>query len=215
VTGLFRGARWERSVRKHFDFLVREFGFEFRGVDGSMNYLTRASYVSRTTEVDVDDSDEFRRVEVLLIRLVDGAAPPYPIFISNTPVLHHFSLDTVLARRAPDLLARIDPVASYKGGNVDQALRAWADALRAHASDILQGDFGLFPELEAELREKVRQSPQRIEVFVPSGRDVTSAEMNKLTRTFPSIPIVVAKYAQPPRRSPSGLRALIRRLFGV
>src|SRR5215204_4339771 len=72
---------WERGVRAHFDFLL-DSGFRFDHVDHG-SWATAAVYVSSSLGVEVTRSVEFRRVEITLLRLVDGQLPEPEIWVTD------------------------------------------------------------------------------------------------------------------------------------
>src|SRR4051794_6805183 len=68
------GKKWERRVRRHFDFLLGH-GFAFDGVDDSSFWQTNATYLSDLVGIEIANSREMNRVEIDLIRLHDGRLP--------------------------------------------------------------------------------------------------------------------------------------------
>jgi hypothetical protein len=73
-----REETWRAQVTAHFSFLEATYGFHFASVDGASWWQTTVRYDSPTLAVRIDKSVEFERVEVWLIRLVDGQLPDYP-----------------------------------------------------------------------------------------------------------------------------------------
>src|ERR1700682_174301 len=99
-----RADAWLEKVERYFEYLQIMYGFRIALVDASSVWETRVIYQTEKTAIYVDRSLEFFRVKVSLVRLIDGALPPYPIFIKPDTVLHEFLLDDLLALRGSPLL---------------------------------------------------------------------------------------------------------------
>ena len=85
VTGVGREwERWRKAVAVHFDFLLSH-GFAHDGVEIDSFWATSSTYRSSSAAVRVTRSTEFTRVDVSLIRLVDGKVPTYPIWVTAGP----------------------------------------------------------------------------------------------------------------------------------
>lgn len=192
-----RASKWLRLVDQHFAFLRAEFACEVVETSDKDPWATTVIYQNTTIAVEVDYSVEFDRAEVLLVRLVDGARPTYPVFVSEQPALHHFLLDSLLEVRAPELLKTTGRLHGLRAAEVDAQLSAWAHALKQHGSDVLSGDFGIFAQLEAVVRERVRRNPEQIIVWSPAGE--TDPDLERVRSAYPTIPIVQREYAVPPR----------------
>jgi hypothetical protein len=95
--------RWERSVRRHFDFLTG-YGFRLDHVEDRW-WATTAAYVSATLGVLVTRSVEFDRVELTLMRLVAGKVPEPEVWVTDRR-LDRVLFDNVLEARRPELLSR-------------------------------------------------------------------------------------------------------------
>jgi len=95
------GKEWELLVEQHFDFLS-DFGFRLDHVDEKW-WATSAVYLSDLLGIEVTRSMEFGRVEVTLLRLVDGKSPDVEVWLREHP-LDRVLFDNVLEARAPELL---------------------------------------------------------------------------------------------------------------
>jgi hypothetical protein len=205
--------RWEALVDSHFGFLRTDFQSVITGTAEENWWSLRTSYHNPTTAVEVLYSGEFERVEVLLVRLVDGKRPPAPIFTSEAPVLHHFDLANVLKLRAPDELRAIEPHFSLNPDEVEVQLSLWASALKKHGADVVRGDFSAFAVLEAERREFVRSHPEQMTVWFPhTAKGPDDREVARIRSFAPTIPLVVRQYTRPSRPLGDRLRRLLRRL---
>jgi hypothetical protein len=159
-------------------------------------------YKSSTTAVYVDRSFEFKEFGVSLIRLVDGAIPKYPIFITPDLTLQQFSLYSILSVRAPETLEKVRAVAGLEDSQIEQILALQARALEEHAADILRGDFSIFATLEERLRQSLKQYPQVITVWLPQDTSPAweSEVVEQTRRDTPTVPVVVERYVRPSRR---------------
>ena len=193
---------FEQLARQEFSYLESDFGFHapIRGKPITWTPVI-LSYRNSTTGVDVAYSEEFVRCDVALVRLVAGAPPPHPVFVSDVPVLDHFNLDQLLLLRAPRELAAITP---HEGNEHDgltpaqmaTSLRLRASALRDHGSDILRGDFSSFAEMEREVRARLVDHPEKVIVWTPAGTS-TDEIVGELQGAHPNIETEVRTYRLP------------------
>ena len=187
---------WRAVVDVHFGYLRTGYGFRVTQVDASSFWETRVVYETATTAVYVDESVEFDRVEVSLIRLVNGAIPTYPIFVTPETAMHEFLLDDLLAVRAPHLLPQLQAMAGLGDDQIQACLVTLARALDAYAADILQGDFTIFATLEERVKQYLSEHPQEITVWVseetPPERVARLVEETR--QSAPSQPVVVRTY---------------------
>ena len=141
---------WQIQVQPHFDFLLAH-GYRLDGGETSA-WETWVQYVSPTNCVRITHSFEFQRVEVVLIRLIDGQVPP-----PGQEHIHNFALlDNVVEIRVPGE----KPVAGgLSDKEVEAQLVSWSTALRSIAPDFLTGDCAAIDEAEALVRERMRQHP--------------------------------------------------------
>lgn len=187
---------WQAVVERHFDYLRTRYGFHVASVDASSWWQTRLVYQTGVLAVAVDRSVEFNRVEVCLIRLVDGAIPPYPIFITPDTAVHYFWLDSLLAARAPHLIPALREVAGLRDEQIEHDLKFLASAVEKHAADVLRGDFAIFGTLAAHIKARAREHPQEITLLFPEGtppEEIARAE-EKTRRDNPTQPVVVRIY---------------------
>jgi hypothetical protein len=183
---------WERRVRGHFDFLV-DHGFRFDHVDHSF-WATTAIYASSALALEVTRSVEFSRVELTLLRLVDGQLPEAEIWVTDRPI-NRTLFDNVLAARAPNLTEEVRTGLSKR--EVETQLRLWADLLRSVAPDFLEGSDAAIVEAGCVVRQRVAENPQELTVWLPS--DATDADARRAkeeaVRTAPgSVQVTVRRY---------------------
>ena len=118
--------------------------------------FAEAVYVNDTTGLSVAvDWSEFRPF-LRLHQLVNGEVPPDPISYKSGGPLQSFDADDLLILRA----AASSPVGKMLGERDNIAagrlVRAYADALERHASDVLTGDFKVFLELDRIVKTRAR-----------------------------------------------------------
>jgi hypothetical protein len=131
-----RGQDWAGRVRPHFDFLTGH-GFTLTDIVGEDWWQVTVTYRSAVSAVTLALSFEFERVEMSLLRLVDGELPPYPIFIVDSLPVNTFLADWLLKLRGgPDVQAG----RGLDDNQVEAQLTLWAAALRNYGADFLAGD---------------------------------------------------------------------------
>lgn len=118
---------------------------------------------------------EKRRVEVDLIRLVDGAVPARPGWVTGDRI-DWVSFDRVLEMRSPNLFERRLQVSGQRRKDLDKRLELLASSVREVAGDFLAGDFGAIDDAATELRAYVLEHPQQVVVSLPSGATEADAQ---------------------------------------
>jgi hypothetical protein len=185
---------WERRVRPHFDFLV-ERGFGFDHVEDHW-WATSAFYLSPSLGIEVTRSVEFDRVEVTLLRHVDGRLPEPEIWVTDRP-LNRVLFDNVLIARAPELAE--DLPAGLSDEAVEKQLGLWAKLVRTVAADFLDGDGAAIAEAEQVIRRRVADDPQELTIWLPSDAsqaDERRAREEAERTTPPDVRVVVRRYAR-------------------
>ena len=148
---------FEKLCRNKFVFLQREYKYKLVNIKRSI-YGTHITYKNSTTAVIVSDVRRDGGIFVKLVRLVDGAIPPYPITIKPDTVLHHFDLNDILSLRNPSARPAQPDIDALRDPEVlSEVITKYARALRLHAPDILQGNFTLFPQLDRIVRKRAAQ----------------------------------------------------------
>lgn len=163
-----RAAEWTEKVTKHFGF-VSDFGFTLHSADASSWWEVRVTFRSQSTALAVIQSNEFARVEVQLMRLVDGQLPTYPIFVVDSVPANTFYLDDLLKARMPGARRALRKQHGLKDSQVEAQLRFWSSALQTYGTDFLTGDTRVLDQLESVVRERAKKTPQRVEVWLPRG----------------------------------------------
>ena len=192
---------WKARVEPHFTFLRERYSFVITQTYWS-SWVTRVRYETSVTAVDIERSAEDFRVEIKLIRKVNGEVPEYPIFVTAVDIMHYFRLDAVLEERSPEALAEVRAAKGLGEDQIEAGLRVSAGALEKYATDILQGDFTLFTTLEAKVRAYLREHPEVVTVYVPAGTPPERIAQIEREAGDPSgkVPVIVRKYQPPTAR---------------
>jgi hypothetical protein len=186
------GNQWAALAGRHFDFLD-EFGFHLDHVEEKW-WATSAVYRSDALGLEVTRSVEFGRVELTLLRLVDGELPEVEVWVSEGP-LNRVLFDNVLEARQPEILPGLDDGLSDE--EVEAQLARYVELLRIVVPDFLEGSDAALVEGEAVIRKRVEANPQELTVWLPS--DASEAEEAKargeVERTRPpEVRISVRRY---------------------
>lgn len=193
---------WLAQADAYFSFLRTKYVFHIAQADASSVWQTDLVYESQTAAVRVSRSVEFDRVEVELMRLVDGKLPEHPIFVLPDTVINDFLLDNLLILRAPHVLDELAAAKGLQDAQIVRSLEHLARAVEQYADDILRGDFTVFAAVEDLIKQRAREHPQVITVWIPEdaepGAEATTAE--EAQRDWPQIPVVVRRYRRPTNR---------------
>lgn len=195
-------AALEATVSPHFHYLVDQFGMRIVG-RGSGAWETCVTYARDPIAIIVRRSIEFDRVEVEMVRMVDGQLPKVPIFIhEDTPIDRGLFDHAVALRAGPEELEAMKRLGGLEQSEVEAALAFLGPAVQRLASDFLGGDTSLIDKIGRLIRERVAESPQQITVHLPEGtppREVEQA-VAQAKKADPRVPIVVHFYRRPGRR---------------
>jgi hypothetical protein len=197
-----REETWSAQVVAHFSFLETTYGFHFASVDGSSWWQTTVRYDSPPLAVRIDKSVEFERVEVWLIRLVDGQLPEYPIFVNPDTPIDYVILDRVLQNRAPQETERLLELKGLSDEQVERSLVFLSEMLRTYCDDVLRGDFAIFEVIAEQIHQETREHPQGIRIIVPdtTPQEEALARVEESQRAFPQQPVTLEYYTTKKRR---------------
>jgi hypothetical protein len=197
------GESWARAVAAHFGFLEAH-GYAFASVDDSSFWQTDVLYRRPEVAVKITRSNEFRRVEVSIIRLVDDHVAPEPIWLTPTVPIHSALLDNVLEARGSELRWRAGAVSGLGADEVQRQLAFWAAALREVCPEFLDGDATAIDEVAAMLRAKVANHPAQLTIHLPdsaSAAEKARAILEAQDTVPPEVTVVVNRYQVPSRRA--------------
>jgi hypothetical protein len=190
-----RGQHWANRVRPHFDFLTG-YGFALTDVVGEDWWKVAVIYRSARAAVEVALNFEYVRVDLTLLRLVDGELPGYPIFVVDSAPVHTFHADWLLRLRAsPDE----QPTKGVNDAEAQAQLVFWAAALREHGADFLAGDLSVLDQLEHLIRDNARRhGPPQVTVWTPADAGPDEATMERMRSATPEdVDITVRQYRRP------------------
>ena len=185
--------RWEAAVKPHFDFLTG-YGFRLDHVEDRW-WATTAVYLSPTLGILVTRSVEFRRVELTLMRLVDGKVPEPEVWITERR-LDRVLFDNILEARRPDLEQL---PAGLENEAAEDQLRLYAELLRTIVPDFLAGSDAALVEGERVIRARVEANPQEMTIWLPSDAseaDEAKARAEAERVNPPEVRISVRRYAR-------------------
>jgi hypothetical protein len=189
--------RWRSRVEPFFGFLV-DLGFSRVDVDDTSFWETWVEYGSLEAAIRVRMNRECGHSEVSLIRLVEGMVPAYPIWITSDRI-DWVLLDNVLEVRRPDLFVQARLMTGLGGEQLDRQLAFWSSAVREVVPDFLAGDLGAIDEASELIRERVRLSPQQVQVWLP-GESPAGAEADQIRDVASTVPPEVGVVARRYRR---------------
>jgi hypothetical protein len=146
--------------KEAFSFLYDEFGFSvLSSKQEKWGYYLSAS--NSTTGLKIENEFREAYIHVTLYKLIDGKIVENARIIENTQnaafyerPMTGFGLGWILSFRNPEV--QIKPMYDYPPESIfhDEQNGQWnyilfvASRLKEYASDILQGDFSIFPELD-------------------------------------------------------------------
>ena len=197
-------AAWQAKADAHFGYLRTTYGFRITQADASSFWQWSVLYQTDITAIEILRSVEFNRVEIKLIRLVDGALPEVPIFVTQDAVLNSFLFDNLLITRAPDVHAQYRTMTGLEDAQIEQSLAFLATALEQYASDVLQGDLtAAFAAMEQVVKQRAKENPPVITVHIPEDAPPDEEErvMAEHEGQFPGVPVVVRRYRRPAKRA--------------
>lgn len=145
---------FERLCLKIFGFLWEDFGFTdiYRDRTNFGSYIT---YKNATTAIKISLEPREGGIFVELYRLIKGKLPRHPIKIHSDTVINGFDLNDLIAlRSSPTLVVKQEIEKISRPDYLEKVLLEYANALRKYAVDILNGDFGVFLELEKIVKKR-------------------------------------------------------------
>jgi hypothetical protein len=186
--------RWGSRVKKHFGFLT-DYGFRFDRVEDPW-WATTVVCLSATVGIEITLSTEFRRVEIALLRLVEGQVPESEVWVTERPI-NRVLFDNVLEARAAERLHELEEGLSRRV--VEQQLDLYAELLRTVVPDFLQGSDAAIVEGERIIRERVAANPQEVTIWLPSDAsddDEARARAEAEQVNPPEVEVLVRRYTR-------------------
>lgn len=138
---------------KEFRFLVDEFGFKKKANKTDVE-VYRLHYETKTTAVEIGFEWRDQYINVLLGRR--DKKPPERMPRPEDELLA-FSLEDLLKLRTGKYAIDQDRFGkALTRKDIKEILNTYARGLREHGTDVLQGDFSIFPELEKIVRKRMK-----------------------------------------------------------
>ncbi|HEV2235669.1 MAG TPA: hypothetical protein VGR57_03320 [Ktedonobacterales bacterium] len=190
---------WQAKVDRHFAYLRTTYDFRITSADASSFWVTRVVYQSDVAAVAVDRSVEFERVELSVIRLVDGRLPEYPIFILPDTVINQTLFDNILTIRSPHLVGQLDEFRGLDDEHIETSLAFLGRTLEEIAPDFLTGDLSIFEAVDALIKERVKAHPPIITVHLPESAtaEQEAAAIEAARNGSPGVQVVARRYRRP------------------
>lgn len=144
------------AVDEHFGFLVTEFGMR-KGAKTQESLFGKRVYRGKYLNVEVTVDLRDRSVDVKFRPLESDAPEPLRLIGPNGSVATNFGLDTLLIAKGHGALA--EPISERLNSNehLTHMIERQARYLREHGTEVLRGDFTVFPSV-AEVIESVRKA---------------------------------------------------------
>ena len=167
--------------------------------DDSTNWEISVTYARDPSAVVVRYSVEFDRVEVELIRLVNGKVPNVPIFVHAETPINRALLDDLLILKAPSEADELKTLSGLSKASVERSLRFHAQAVRRYASEFLEGDTEVFADFDRLIKARAARNPQTLKISFPEGtsREEVDRGVARARLMDPEVPVEVHFYCKP------------------
>jgi hypothetical protein len=142
------------ECKQAFHFLENNYNFKLKKVKNSV-YSTCILYQNSTTAVEICFEKRELQVLVLLMKLINGEIPKYPMFIQPDTVINSFYLDDLMALNAVDIEQK-EWGYELTAEDLKETITKYAHYLKEFGKDVLRGDFKIFVELEKKVKERVK-----------------------------------------------------------
>ena len=135
--------------KEKFSFLVSKYGFKIVKKIDNIEMI----YQNETTGVQILFDYRENQIFVMIFQLINGKLIKAPIFISSDTVIHGYDLKDILSLKIPGYTGI--EMRSDSEGYLGVVLDHYAKMLQMYASEILLGDFTLFPRLERIVKSRI------------------------------------------------------------
>lgn len=151
----------KKLLSEEFAFLITDYACRVTETNShSLGYSV--TYCNATTATKIQFEPREGYLYILLYRLVNGELEENPIVIEVDTPLNGFCLDDIVRLRSPkDAMLSINSYGpnspfSSKTHGFDRYVRRFAGNLKKYASEVLRGDFSIFPQVEKVVRRRIR-----------------------------------------------------------
>jgi len=140
--------------KEKFNYLIAEYNFSLVSTrkDGGLYEIV---FQNKTTAVIVNWERHENWIYIELYRLVNGMLVTNPIIISDQTELNGYHLDDLLSIRCPDFSLTKFPVDDK---DIVAILKNYSAMLHQYATDVLNGDFTIFGDLEKIVKGRIASS---------------------------------------------------------
>jgi hypothetical protein len=151
------------TIEKQFKYLKDTYSFELIKIKKEPLAYSLL-YLNSTTAIKLEFEARESYLFITLYKLENGQFIDNPILIKESSVLHGYSLDDILTLRKPS--AMIKPTYQYsesfnyhsKIGGLDKYISDFAYNLKMYASDVLNGNFTIFEELNHVVKKRITEN---------------------------------------------------------
>lgn len=139
-----------------FKFLKEE--FKFIKVETNIEtYGTFLTYKNNTTAIKLSFEPMEAGVYVYIMRLINNDIPDSPIDINSNTELYGFYLEDIIHFKDKNFILKRPPLKEIiKNKVLKQIVAQYAKALKLYASDILNGNFKIFFQLEKIVKKRAK-----------------------------------------------------------
>lgn len=147
------------TCKREFSFLIDQYHYKMLEPKRDPQGI-EINYKSKLAGITIRFEPRENHILVKLHRLSGNKIPPPPIFIEPDTTLNSYYIDELFAIRQADpgdvsiVTKRKMP---YEPIQIPKTLEAYSRLLKQCASDILNGDFKIFSELERIVKENVKK----------------------------------------------------------
>lgn len=157
-----KNEKFDQIVQEKFNFLITDFGFKLadsREEKWGYNLI----YLNSTTGVKINYEFREAYIFIMLCKLVDGNLIENPRNINEDTTLYCYGLDDIVDIINPK--DSMKPVYQYSDGfeyynkenGMSLYISKFADNLKKHAEDVLNGNFDIFWKADGIVKERARQ----------------------------------------------------------
>lgn len=150
--------QFAQICEQKFEYLTTEYGLTCIQ-DEVKNWGFEKRYKNEKVGVIITFEAREFYLFVKIARLVNGLFAPEPGEIRPDSVLQAFDLDDIVTQRArQDLIPAYSAATRFDALLFEHIVAKQAENLKLYASDILNGDFSLFPKMEVLVKERAKKA---------------------------------------------------------
>lgn len=143
---------FEERCRLHFAFLSSDFGFRIDSVRKDV-FGCFITYINKFAEVKFDFCPLDAWIKVTIFQVIDGQICKPTIFFDPNQELHSFEFDVLTLIRTNKIVTQKEDDL-YNVDEIERILSEYAGLMKQCATDVLQGDFKVLPEIKSAIIRK-------------------------------------------------------------